>query len=103
MGSGDTYADFEKHFATDSWNDQGRNLYGNLKQLFLLKQQHRHLKVSLAVGGWTWSTNFSDVVAQPHTRKVFIDSCIQHVANLGFDGICIDWVRTPDMCRFAAP
>lgn len=89
------WADKDKHFPTeqtidqraDDWNEPGNNLYGNFKQLYLLKQRHRHLKVSLSVGGWTWSTNFAGVAADPQKRARFVETAVKHVADLALDGI----------------
>lgn len=75
----------------DGWNDQGNNLYGNFKQFYLLKQKYRHLKVSLSVGGWTWSKNFVTVACDPAKRQRFIQTSIKLIADLGLDGLDIDW------------
>ncbi|KAI9265090.1 chitinase [Phascolomyces articulosus] len=75
----------------DDWNEPGDNLYGNFKQLFLLKQKYRHLKVSLSVGGWSWSGNFSTVASSQIKRARFTESAISFVNDLGLDGIDIDW------------
>jgi chitinase len=67
---------------------------GNFAHLRLLKERHPHLKVLVAVGGWTRSDNFSDAALTPESRRRFAESGIALFLRGWpglFDGFDIDW------------
>lgn len=86
---GDPYADIDKFYTGDSW-DAG-SLRGNFNQLQRLKEKHPHLQTMISVGGWTWSSRFSDVALTESSRQLFVSSTIDFMQDYGFDGIDIDW------------
>ncbi|KAF8517586.1 glycosyl hydrolases family 18-domain-containing protein [Hysterangium stoloniferum] len=96
----DSYADEQKHFDGDSWDETGNNLYGCLKQMYLLKLKNRHLKVLLSIGGWTYSQagHFSFVTNEAY-RATFVSSAVQLVEDYGLDGVDLDfeYPTTPDL------
>ncbi|TFK64354.1 hypothetical protein BDN72DRAFT_901624 [Pluteus cervinus] len=84
-------ADVKKPFPGDT-NEPGTNLYGCLKQLYLLKLRQRNLKVLLAIGGWTSSQRGEfNFVINPSARATFVESAVKFVEDYGFDGIDIDY------------
>lgn len=82
---------------SDAWADQqiryegdaeasASHLCGNLYQFFQYKKTHRHLKLLLSIGGWSFSGAFRALI-DPAKRERFIDTAVRLLADHGFDGL----------------
>lgn len=87
----DTWADLQFLYPGDVKTAKGNNLYGNLKQLYLLKKKYRHLNTCLAVGGATYSGNITAMLPSPAKRETFARSAANLAGQLGFDCVEIDY------------
>ncbi len=99
---GDSWADKEKTFNSDTWDQP---LRGNFNQF--IKFTHTHFRwwlsnylfidfifhtiISLLFLLQTWSRQFSDIAWNDQTRSKFAVSCIEFIQKYGFDGIDSDW------------
>ncbi|HEY3625916.1 MAG TPA: glycoside hydrolase family 18 protein [Terracidiphilus sp.] len=63
----------------------------NLSFLVSLKNENPSLTVLVSVGGWLWSTNFSDMALTAESRAVFIQSVMEFLDKYRLDGLDIDW------------
>lgn len=63
----------------------------NFKNLNKLKFKNPDLKILISIGGWTWSTNFSDAALSDTSRKAFAVSAVEIIRTYHLDGVDIDW------------
>ncbi len=85
---GDAYADTERLYPGDTWDEPLRGSFG---QLLELKAAHPQLRTLISVGGWTWSERFSALARTAEGRERFARSCADFMERYGFDGIDVDW------------
>lgn len=102
----DSYAALEKRFSADEsvsgvadlWSYPAgdpratQTVWGNFNQVAQLKEKYPHMKVSIAVGGWTLSDHFSTVCSTAAGREAFAGSLVKFLDTYRmFDGIDFDW------------
>jgi len=63
----------------------------NFTLLRSLRNSNPKLTILISVGGWLWSTNFSDVALTRNSRAVFENSVMQFLTRYDLDGLDIDW------------
>jgi chitinase len=108
--SGDPWADYQIPFgmagfpaSVDGTAGTWSGLEGNFKQLIELKKKYPNIRVVASLGGWTWSSWFSDAALTEQSRQHLVQSCVDMLikgdlpglpagaAKGVFDGIDIDW------------
>ena len=88
----DPWSDIRMPYPKDpQTKSDGKNIYGSMKQLGLLKKTNRQMKVLLSIGGFNGSPNMSKGLSTPKGIKNFIKSSVQLVEDLGLDGLDLDW------------
>lgn len=97
--TGDAWADTDKRYTDsskgveplDSWNTESP-FYGNFGQFKKLKDSGRQLNVTLSIGGWTWSKNFSPAVSTEQNRTNLVNSLLEVFRKYPiFSGVSVDW------------
>lgn len=63
----------------------------NFAFLRSLRTANSNLTLLVSVGGWLWSTNFSDMALTRASRTAFEDSVMQFLTRYDLDGLDIDW------------
>jgi chitinase len=63
----------------------------NFAQLTALRNVNPRLTVLVSVGGWLWSTSFSDMALTAESRRAFEESVMEFLAQYDLDGLDIDW------------
>jgi chitinase len=110
----DEWADYQRPISAEESVDGQevtwpRPILGNFQQLQALTALHPKLKVSISLGGWTFSKYFSDAALTKASRERFVSSCVDlfikgNIPDPGwggmggpgaaagvFDGIDLDW------------
>lgn len=79
--------------AVNSTNDHGdQAALDNFEKLAKLKAENEHLKLIIAVGGWSKSENFSSTLDSKEGREKFAESVVDFMKEHPmFDGIDLDW------------
>lgn len=94
----DAWADTDKRYTgtdgvqpPDNWNDNS-GLYGNFGQFKKLRDSGRKINITLSLGGWSCSKNFSTAVSSDISRTNLITNIIQIFKTYPiFTGVSLDW------------
>lgn len=88
----DRWAAVERVFTGQQSVSGAAEIAGNFGQLAQLKAMYPHLRVSIAVGGWTLSTHFSTALSTSQGRETASNSVLAFLTQYEmFDGVDFDW------------
>ena len=96
--TGDSWADFDNPYIgkgvdpQNTWSSPASDL-GNFGQFAKLRRQGKKFNFQLALGGWSWSTYWSDAVATAAARQTVVQSIVDLFNKWPglFNGVSIDW------------
>lgn len=85
--------------STDTWADENLLLGqpdwangGYLPNTNIVDLAHNNgVKILPSIGGWTLSSNFPSIAADPTIRANFVQACVGLIDTYGFDGVDLDW------------
>lgn len=63
----------------------------NFKVLQALKRQNPSLQILVSVGGWSWSSGFSDAALTERSRARWAASAVRFIEQNHLDGLDVDW------------
>jgi chitinase len=62
-----------------------------LSQLVSLKSKNKNLKISISIGGYGNSDNFSPASSTDAKRTAFANSVVKYIRDNKLDGVDVDW------------
>jgi chitinase len=98
VGISDQWSDTDKVYSDGippqgSWNDPVGTVQGCFRQFRNLRASRKQFGLKMAIGGWTWSANFSNAFSTAQDRTSMVQSIVKinndHPSL--FTGISIDW------------
>ena len=81
----DFWANINKHFSDDTWNNTINNLYSYIWQLYLLKKKNQFLKTLLSIDNWSYLSNFAVPTSSAQKCNKFAETAVQLVEDFDFD------------------
>jgi len=84
---GDPWSEVDKHYP----GDENQPFFGNFGQFKMVKEKCG-MKLTLSIGGWTWSKDLSTLAADEKHRAAFCKELINIFDKYDiFDGVNVDW------------